>query len=106
MQRKLLLGNLNAKRDWGYAKDYVQSMWLMLQQPHPDDYVVATGRTVSVQEFLSIVFDRLGMDWRRYVELDPRFLRPVWTCWLASPSLSSVGLAGHHFFGGISRVDG
>lgn len=76
MQSKLLLGNLNAKRDWGYAKDYVQSMWLMLQQPHPDDYVVATGRTVSVQEFLSIVFDRLGMDWRRYVELDPRFLRP------------------------------
>ena len=77
LQSKLCLGNINAQRDWGYAKDYVASMWLMLQQPEPDDYVVATGHTASVEDFLRIVFGLLGLDWRQYVELDARFLRPT-----------------------------
>jgi GDPmannose 4,6-dehydratase len=77
LQDKLFLGNLDAKRDWGYAGDYVEAMWLMLQQPAPDDYVVATGESHSVREFLDAASARLGFDWRRHVELDPRYLRPT-----------------------------
>ncbi|MBF2035573.1 MAG: GDP-mannose 4,6-dehydratase [Leptolyngbyaceae cyanobacterium T60_A2020_046] len=76
-QKKIYLGNLDAKRDWGYAKDYVRAMWLMLQQDQPDDYVVATGETHSVEEFLSVAFGHVNLNWRDYVEFDPRYLRPA-----------------------------
>jgi GDPmannose 4,6-dehydratase len=76
-QKKLYMGNLDAKRDWGYAKDYVQAMWLMLQQPESDDYVVATGETHSVREFLEIAFHYVNLDWQSYVEFDQRYLRPA-----------------------------
>ena len=76
LQNKLYLGNLDAKRDWGFAKEYVEAMWLMLQQDKPDDYVVATGETHSVREFLEESFRYAGLDWTKYVELDPRYLRP------------------------------
>ncbi len=76
LQEKLSLGNLDARRDWGYAKDYVEAMWRMLQQDTPDDYVIATGETHSVQEFLELAFARVGLDWREHVETDPRLLRP------------------------------
>ena len=77
LQDKLFLGNLDAKRDWGYAKDYVETMWLMLQQEKPDDYVVATGESHSVKEFLEKAFSYLGMDYRDFVEIDPRYMRPT-----------------------------
>jgi GDPmannose 4,6-dehydratase len=76
-QEKLYLGNLDSKRDWGYAKDYVRAMWLMLQQEMPDDYVVATGETHSVQEFLEIAFNHVNLNWQDYVAFDPRYLRPA-----------------------------
>jgi GDPmannose 4,6-dehydratase len=77
LQGKLFLGNLDAQRDWGYAGDYVEAMWRMLQAPAPDDYVVATGQSRSVREFLEGVFARLELDWRDHVEIDPRYLRPA-----------------------------
>ena len=77
MQKKLYLGNLDAKRDWGFAGDYVEAMWLMLQQEKPDDYVVATGETCSVREFLDEAGRILGIDWRDHVEIDPRYFRPT-----------------------------
>ena len=77
LQDRLTLGNLDAKRDWGFAGDYVEAMWLMLQQDRPDDYVVATGETHSVREFLDVVFDRLKLDAKRLVDFDPRFTRPA-----------------------------
>ena len=77
LQDKLYLGNLDAKRDWGYAKEYVEAMWLMLQQDEPDDYVVATGETHSVRELLEESFSHLGMDWRDHVEIDPKYYRPA-----------------------------
>ncbi len=77
LQNKLYLGNLDAKRDWGFAGDYVEAMWLMLQQDKPDDYVIATGETHSVREFLDVVFGYLGLDWRQYVEKDARYFRPT-----------------------------
>ena len=76
-QKKLYMGNLDAKRDWGYAKDYVRAMWMMLQQPEPDDYVIATGETHSVQEFLELAFGYVNLDWEKYVEFDERYLRPA-----------------------------
>jgi GDPmannose 4,6-dehydratase len=76
-QHKLYLGNLDSKRDWGYAKDYVQAMWLMLQQNEADDYVVATGETHSIREFLDISFGYVNLNWQDYVEFDPRYLRPA-----------------------------
>src|SRR5215471_14515717 len=75
-QDKLYLGNLDAKRDWGYAKEYVDAMWLMLQQEKPDDYVIATGETHSVREFLDEAFGHVGLDWKKYVAMDERYLRP------------------------------
>jgi GDPmannose 4,6-dehydratase len=77
LQDKLFLGNLDAKRDWGYAKEYVEAMWLMLQQEQPDDYVIATGETHSVREFLEVAFSHAGLDWQRHVEIDPRYFRPA-----------------------------
>ena len=77
LQDKLYLGNLDSSRDWGYAGDFVEAMWLMLQQPEPDDYVVATGEAHSVREFLTIAAGRLGLDWEKHVETDPRYLRPT-----------------------------
>ena len=73
----LPLGNLDARRDWGFAGDYIKAMWLMLQQSSPDDYVVATGETHPVRELVQIAFDRVGLDWEKYVRIDPRFLRPA-----------------------------
>lgn len=77
LQNKLYLGNLEAKRDWGFAGDYVEAMWLMLQHDEPDDYVIATGETHSVREFVEKVFGRLGLDWQRHVEIDPKYFRPT-----------------------------
>jgi len=76
-QKKIYLGNLDSKRDWGYAKDYVRAMWLMLQQNEPDDYVVATGETHAISEFLDISFNCVNLDWHDYVEFDERYLRPA-----------------------------
>ncbi len=77
LQNKLYLGNLDAKRDWGYAKEYVEAMWLMLQQDKPDDYVIATGETHSVREFVEEAFSYAGLDWRDHVEIDPKYYRPA-----------------------------
>jgi len=77
LQEKLYLGNLDARRDWGYAPDYVRAMWLMLQQDHPGDYVVGTGEAHPVREFVDLAFSCAGLDWREYVEVDPRYLRPA-----------------------------
>lgn len=77
LQDELCLGNLDAKRDWGFAGDYVEAMWLMLQQPEPDDYVIASGRHHSVREFLDAVFDCLKLDWTKYVRVDPAYYRPA-----------------------------
>ncbi|BAU06238.1 GDP-mannose 4,6-dehydratase [Fischerella thermalis CCMEE 5198] len=76
-QKKLYMGNLDAKRDWGYAKDYVKAMWMMLQQDEPDDYVIATGETHTVREFLELAFGYVNLNWQDYVEFDPRYLRPA-----------------------------
>jgi GDPmannose 4,6-dehydratase len=76
LQEKLYLGNLDAKRDWGYARDYVEAMWLMMQADEPDDYVIATGETHSVREFVEEAFHCLDLEWRKYVEIDPWYYRP------------------------------
>ena len=75
--KQLRLGNLDAKRDWGYARDYVEAMWLMLQQDEPDDYVVATGETHSVREFCEEAFGYAGLDWEDHVVVDPKYFRPA-----------------------------
>jgi GDPmannose 4,6-dehydratase len=77
MQKELFLGNLKAKRDWGYAPEYVEAMWLMLQQDNPDDYVIATNETHTVQEFVAQAFAHVNLDWRDYVKYDPRYERPA-----------------------------
>src|SRR5262249_1705433 len=77
LARELRLGNLQARRDWGYAGDYVRAMWLMLQQEKADDYVIGTGATHSVEEFVETAFDYLELDWRRYVVVDPQCYRPA-----------------------------
>lgn len=77
LQDKLYLGNLDAKRDWGYAKDYVEGMWLMLQHDEPDDFVLATGQTHTIREFLDYTFNYLDLDWQKHVEIDPRYFRPT-----------------------------
>lgn len=76
-ERKLYLGNLEAKRDWGYAPEYVEAMWLMLQQDRPEDFVIGTGETYSVKEFVEAAFTYAGLDWRNHVEIDPRYFRPT-----------------------------
>ena len=77
LQSKLYLGNLDARRDWGYAPDYVRAMWLMLQQDQPGDYVIGTGESHSVQEFVQLAFSAAGLDWQKYVEVDPQYFRPA-----------------------------
>jgi GDPmannose 4,6-dehydratase len=77
LANKLLMGNLDAKRDWGFAGDYVRAMWMMLQQPQPDDYVLATGKTHSVRELVEVAFAAVGLDWKKYVEMDPKLIRPA-----------------------------
>jgi GDPmannose 4,6-dehydratase len=76
LQEAVFLGNLDAKRDWGFAGDYVEAMWRMLQQDEPEDFVVATGETHSVQEFLELTFDLVGLNWKKHVKIDPRYFRP------------------------------
>ena len=77
LQKELRMGNLDAKRDWGFAGDYVKAMWLMLQQDKPDDYVIATGQAISVRDFLELAFTRVGLNYKDYVVIDPKFLRPA-----------------------------
>ena len=77
LAKKLFLGNLDAKRDWGYAGDYVKAMWLMLQQKEPEDFVIATGKNHSVRELAQIAFEHVGLDYKKFVEVDPRFVRPA-----------------------------
>ncbi len=77
LQNELLLGNLDAKRDWGFAGDYVEAMWLMLQQEEPEDFVIGTGETHTVREFVQAAFDHVGLDWKSYVRQDPKFMRPA-----------------------------
>ncbi|MBN2307918.1 MAG: GDP-mannose 4,6-dehydratase [Candidatus Hydrogenedentes bacterium] len=77
VQEELRLGNLDAKRDWGYARDYVRAMWMMLQQDEPDDYVVSSNRTHTVRQFCEIAFGHAGLDWEQYVKVDPKFYRPA-----------------------------
>jgi GDPmannose 4,6-dehydratase len=77
LEDKLFLGNLDARRDWGFAGDYVEAMWLMLQQDQPDDYVIATGESHSVRDCLDVAFGTLGLDWKPHVEIDPRYFRPT-----------------------------
>ncbi len=77
LQQKIVLGNLDAHRDWGHARDYVKAMWLMLQQDHPSDYVIATGRSASVREFCQLAFDYAGLQMENHIETDQRFLRPA-----------------------------
>jgi GDPmannose 4,6-dehydratase len=77
LQEKLYLGNLDAKRDWGYAKDYIDAMWRMMQADKADDYVIATGETHSIREFLDLSFGMLDLDWNDHVQIDPRYYRPA-----------------------------
>lgn len=107
LQQKLYLGNLAAQRDWGYAADFVEAMWLMLQQPAPDDYVVATGESHPVQEFLEAAFERAGLDWREHVDVDPRYYRPSEVDHLrgdASKAREQLGWAPRVDFAGLVRL--
>lgn len=93
VQDKLYLGNLEAQRDWGYAKEYVDAMWLMLQQDEPDDYVIATGKTHSVQKFVSEAFSCVGLDWREFIEIDPKYYRPAEVdCLIGDPTKAKNNL--------------
>jgi GDPmannose 4,6-dehydratase len=76
-QSELRLGNIDARRDWGYAGDYVEAMWLMLQQDKPDDYVIATGVTTTVRDMCKLAFEHVGLDYQKYVVIDPKFFRPA-----------------------------
>jgi GDPmannose 4,6-dehydratase len=77
LAKKLLMGNLDSKRDWGFAGDYVRAMWMILQQPGPDDFVLATGKTHSIRELLEVAFSSVGLDWQKHVEIDPKLIRPA-----------------------------
>ena len=77
MEKELLLGNLDSKRDWGFSGDYVEAMWLMLQQKEPGDYVISTGETHTVREFVEAAFGELGLDWKKYVKINKEFMRPA-----------------------------
>jgi len=107
LQGKLFLGNLDAKRDWGYAKEYVEAMWMMLQQDKPDDYVIATGETHSIREFLTAVFESLDMDWNDHVEIDPLYFRPAEVeLLLGDPSKAKkeLGWAAKTTFEGLAKL--
>ena len=90
VQQKLFLGNLDARRDWGYAPDYVRAMWMMLQQDTPDDYVIGTAEAHSVREFVELAFATADLDWREYVEVDPRYFRPAEVDYLLRRCLKSA----------------
>ena len=93
LQDKLYLGNLDAQRDWGYAEEYVEAMWLMLQQDEPDDYVIATGKTNAVQKFVAEAFSCVALDWREFVEIDPKYYRPAEVdCLICDPSKAKTKL--------------
>ncbi len=94
LQDKVVLGNLDSKRDWGYAVDYVQAMWLMLQQEKPEDFVISTGETHSVRELCEVAFARAGLDWQRYVEIDERLIRPAEVDLLVGDSSKAKTLLG------------
>jgi len=94
LQEKLYLGNLEAKRDWGFAGDYVEAMWMMLQESSPDDYVVATGESYSVRDFLEESFGRSGLDWRKHVEMDQRYMRPAEVDYLLGDSSKARRILG------------
>ena len=103
----LALGNLDAQRDWGFAGDYVRAMWLMLQQSQPDDYVIATGESHSVRELVEVAFDRVNLDWNKYVRLDPKFLRPAEVDHLigdASKGRAALGWRPEVDFAGLVRM--
>jgi GDPmannose 4,6-dehydratase len=107
LARELRLGNLDAKRDWGFAGDYVQAMWLMLQQPKADDYVVATGETHTVRELCELAFRHVGLDWSRYVIVDPAFVRPAEVDLLigdATKARRVLGWAPKHSFQELVRM--
>jgi GDPmannose 4,6-dehydratase len=107
LQDKLYLGNLDAKRDWGFAKEYVEAMWLMLQQPEPDDYVVATGETHSIRDFLEVAFSHAGLEWQAHVEIDPRYYRPAEVDLLmgdASKAKTRLGWAPRTRFADLARL--
>lgn len=107
LQSRLYLGNLDARRDWGFAGDFVEAMWLMLQAEQPDDYVVATGESHSVREFLDAVFTMLDLDWRDHVEIDPRYLRPTEVDHLlgdASKSRERLGWSPKVDFAGLVKM--
>jgi GDPmannose 4,6-dehydratase len=103
----LALGNLDAQRDWGFAGDYVRAMWLMLQQGQPDDYVIATGESHSVRQLVEVAFERVDLDWKRYVRLDPKFLRPAEVDHLigdASKARAALGWRPEVDFAGLVRM--
>jgi len=89
LKKKLILGNLNAKRDWGYAEDYVEGMYMMMQHGKPDDYVLATGKSYSVKDFCKLAFEEVNLDWKKYVEIDKKFFRPSEVDYLIGDSLKA-----------------
>ena len=106
-QDKVYLGNLEAARDWGYAPEYVEAMWLMLQQPEPDDYVIATGERHSVRDLCELAFGSVGLDWRDHVEIDPRYFRPTEVdelCGDASKARAKLGWQPHTRFRDLVRI--
>jgi len=107
LQEKLFLGNLDARRDWGFAGDYVEAMWRMLQHDQPDDYVVATGHSISIRDFLTLVFEELELDWERYVATDPRYFRPAEVDHLegdASKARETLGWKAKHDVEALARM--
>jgi GDPmannose 4,6-dehydratase len=107
LQKKLYLGNLEARRDWGYARDYVEAMWLMLQQPQADDYVVATGESHSVRELCELAFGHVGLDYREFVEIDPKYYRPTEVDFLLgdpSKAKQKLGWQGRTTFAELIRM--
>ena len=104
LQEKLYLGNLAARRDWGYAPEYVEAMWLMLQQDAPDDYVIATGQSHSVEEFLNAAFEYAGLEWQKYVEIDPQYYRPAEVNDLIGDASKAKAELGWEFTTGFSEL--
>jgi GDPmannose 4,6-dehydratase len=107
LANKLMMGNLDAKRDWGFAKDYVRGMWMMLQQPEPEDYVLATGKTHSVRELLEVAFSAVGLNWEKYVEVDPKFIRPAevdFLCGDSSKARQKLGWEPEVTFGELIKM--
>ncbi|MEK9132839.1 MAG: GDP-mannose 4,6-dehydratase [Patescibacteria group bacterium] len=106
-EKKLYLGNLDAKRDWGYAPEYVEAMWQMLQQKKPEDYVIATGETHSVREFLEEAFGLVGLNWKKYVETDDKYLRPTEVenlCGDASKAKKTLGWKPRVYFKDLVKI--